>query len=85
MSFDEVMLISDQEMRSICLELSVPMLATAMHGTSSEIIEKFLRNIRPDLAEMTRQMMTKQDDLPEAEVAAARRNIVAIIEKSRAK
>jgi flagellar motor switch protein FliG len=85
MSFDEVMGVPDQEMRSICLNLPVPTLVRALCGARSDVIEKFLANVRPDLAEMAREMIQKQGVLPEADVQAAREKIAGIVEKSRAK
>jgi flagellar motor switch protein FliG len=85
MSFDDVAGIPDKEMSSICINLPVPTLVKALCGARAEVVEKFLTHVRPDMAQMTRDMVRKQGVLPAADVEAARAKIAGIIDKTRAK
>jgi len=85
MTFEEAVFIPDEEMQKICLSLPAETLARALKGTSPEVAEKVLRNIRPPWDGMIRDMIGKLGPLTVVEAETAQMEIAGIVERCRAK
>lgn len=85
LKFEDIVNITDQDMRRICREIPVPTLVRALKKAPSALRDKFLRNIRPAFAEMFGDMAAKHADVSDAEAESDRAKILEIIQELRGK
>jgi len=77
--FDDVLLLSDNDMRKIIQRVDKKSLVTALKGTAEELKEHFYRNMSQRAVEMLREDMEALGPIRLKDVEGARQQIVAVV------
>ncbi|HRR26346.1 MAG TPA: flagellar motor switch protein FliG [Acidobacteriota bacterium] len=77
--FDDVLLLTDTDMRKIIQRVDKKVLVTALKGAAEELREHFFRNMSQRAVEMLKEDMEALGPVRLREVEAARQQVVAIV------
>ncbi len=82
--FDDILLLTDADMRKIIQRVDKKSLVTALKGTPEELREHFYRNMSQRAVEMLKEDMEALGPIRMREVESARQQVVAVIREMEA-
>lgn len=81
LTFDDIPNFPDREMQVIVRELKTEEMAKALHGASTEMMNKFLSNMSTGAAALLKEAVEYTTESAPAQVAEARKRIIGMIKK----